>query len=152
MDSNQAHQYLAERGADLPGMVQRTCPYCRSLLQRKPGEPQGHFLKRQFCNRRHEKRFRVVGQAKPGDPVLAFESSEPLPAEPPTGAIKRMGDVQNCPKCGSRALWADGPFIACLCGVRIPAKDGDWERESWRPRQTSWMDPPSQGQHQANIG
>lgn len=152
MASSQSRQYSAESRVDLPGMVQRTCPYCRRLLQRKPGEPQGNFLKRRFCNRRHEKRFHVVGQANPDDPLLAFESSEPLRSTPPPGAVKRMGDVENCPKCGSRALWADGPFIACLCGVRIPAKDGDWERESWRPRQTSWMELRSPSPHQASIG
>jgi hypothetical protein len=81
----------------------------------------------------------LVGQATPDDPLLAFESKEPLRPKPPPGAVKRMDDVVNCPKCGSCVLWADGPFIACLCGVRIPAQDGDWERESWRPRQTTWM-------------
>ena len=152
MDSNQSQENSVQGRADLSGIVQRTCPYCRRLLQRKPGEPQGHFLKRRFCNRRHEKRFYLVGQAQPDDPFLAFESSEPLRSAPPPGAVKRMDDVETCPKCGSCVLWADGPFIACLCGVRIPAKDGDWERELWRPRQTSWMDSGRPSAHEASIG
>ncbi len=151
MDSNQSRQDSAESRAHLPGMIKRTCSYCHRLLQRKPGEPHGKFLKRQFCNGRHEKRFHLVGQAKPGDPFLALESREPLRSTPPPGAVRGMDDVENCPKCGSHVLWVDGPFVACLCGVRIPAKDGDWERESWRPLQTSWMDLPRSSAHQARV-
>lgn len=45
---------------------------------------------------------------------------------------KRRDEIRRCPHCGATILRDDGPFLACLCGARIPLTDGDWERERGR--------------------